>query len=118
MILVVDDEPALVDVIRSVLTDEGHDVVTANDGLTALEYLRGAPRPCLTILDLMMPRMNGWELRLAMLSEPSLADIPVAIVSAFTEGDMSSLRAAAVIQKPFHLAEILELAERHCGAGG
>jgi len=117
MILVVDDEPALVDVIRSVLTDEGHDVTTANDGLAALEYLRGAPRPCLAIVDLMMPRMNGWELRLAMLAEPSMADIPVAIVSAFTEGDLSSLRASAVIQKPFHLTEILELAERHCGAG-
>lgn len=52
-----------------------------------------------------------------MLAEPSMADIPVAIVSAFTEGDMSSLRASAVIQKPFHLADIVELAERHCGGG-
>jgi len=116
VILVVDDEPALVEVIRSVLQDEGHAVATASDGLAALEYLRDAPAPCSAILDLMMPRMNGLELRAAMLAEPSMADIPVAIVSAFAEGDMAHLRAAAVIQKPFHLAEIVELAERHCSS--
>ena len=89
MILVVDDEPAMVEVIRSVLQDEGHAVATAPDGLAALEYLRDAPAPCSAILDLMMPRMNGLELRAAMLAEPSMADIPVAIVSAFADGDMA-----------------------------
>jgi len=114
MILVVDDEPALVDVISSVLEDEGHAVVGAPDGLAALDLLRSGLRPCLTILDLMMPRMNGWELRDMMLADPDLADIPVAVVSALALGEMRQLRLSAVIGKPFRLEQIVQLADRHC----
>lgn len=114
MILVVDDEPALVEVITSVLEDEGHQVATAHDGEAALALLQDGVRPCLAILDLMMPRMNGWELRERMLAEPDLADIPVAIASAYATGEVERLKAAAVIAKPFRLEDVLELAERHC----
>lgn len=113
MILVVDDEPAIVELITSALEDEGHLVTTARDGREALSMLRER-RPCLAIVDLMMPRMNGWELRRAMLGEPALADIPVAIVTAFA--DPGDLGATAVLHKPFRLDAIVELAARHCGA--
>lgn len=115
MILVVDDEAAIAEVIGSVLEDEGYTVATVADGEAALALLRdGASRPCLAFLDLMMPGMNGWELREAMLADPSLASVPVVILSAFTAGDMGSLRSVAVIQKPFQLERIVELADRHC----
>ena len=114
MILVVDDEPALVEVISSLLEDEGHAVVGAADGLAALDLLRDGLRPCLTILDLMMPRMNGWELRDEMLADPDLAAIPVAIVSALALGEMRQLQVAAVITKPFRLEQILQLVDLHC----
>lgn len=116
MILVVDDEPSLVEAMSSVLEDEGYSVTTATDGLAALRVLNEGLRPCLAILDLMMPSMNGWELRTAMLADPGLADIPVAIVSAFARGEMSALRPSAVLQKPFELSELVELADRYCGA--
>ncbi len=116
MILVVDDEPSLVEAISEVLEDEGYAVSTARDGITALRALHDGLRPCLAILDLMMPTMSGWELRAAMLSDPKLADIPVAIVSAFARGEMSTLRPTAVVQKPFELREIVALADRFCGA--
>lgn len=116
MILVVDDEPSLVEAISSILEDEGYSVATARDGLTALRALHDGLRPCLAILDLMMPTMSGWELRAAMLADPRLAEIPVAIASAFTRSDMSQLQPTAVIQKPFELSEIVELADRFCGA--
>ena len=115
MILVVDDEPSLVEAITSVLEDEGYAVTTAADGAAALRVLNDGLRPCLTILDLMMPSMNGWELRAAMLADPSLADIPVAIVSAFARGEMATLQPSAILEKPFQLSEILELADRYCG---
>lgn len=120
MILVVDDEPAIAEVIGSVLQDEGYSVATAPDGEAALAILRdGATHPCLAFLDLMMPGMNGWELREAMLADPALASVPVVILSAFTAGDMGSLRSVAVIQKPFQLDQIVDLAARHCaGAQG
>lgn len=114
MILVVDDEPSLVEAISEVLEDEGYSVSTARDGITALRALHDGLRPCLAILDLMMPTMSGWELRAAMLADPELAGIPVAIASAFIRSDMSSLQPTAVIQKPFELAEIIELANRYC----
>lgn len=116
MILVVEDEPAIVEVIRSVLEDEGHVVESAPDGVAALEMLRDGIRPCLAIVDLMMPRMNGWQLREQMLAEPDLADIPVAVVSAFV-GEVSDLDVSAIIRKPFDLAQIVEVAEQHCAPG-
>lgn len=116
MILVVDDEPSLVEAISSVLEDEGYAVATAPDGLSALRAMHDGLRPCLAILDLMMPTMSGWELRAAMLADPRLANIPVAIVSAFVRGEMATLKPAAVLQKPFELADIIALADRHCGA--
>ena len=114
MILVVDDEPAVAEVIGLMLEDEGHSVTTAYDGEAALAILRRGPSPCLLFLDLMMPGMNGWELRQAMLAEPALADIPVVVVSAFVAGDMTELRPTEVIRKPFQLEQIVELAARHC----
>lgn len=117
MILVVDDEPGIVEAISSVLEDEGHAVATAHDGLAALDLLRDGLRPCLTILDLMMPRMNGWELRESMLADPDLADLPVAVVSALALTEMRQLRLTAVIAKPFRLDQIVQLADRHCDPG-
>lgn len=116
MILVVDDEPSLVEAISSVLEDEGYSVATARDGLAALRALHDGLRPCLAILDLMMPIMSGWELRAAMLADPTLADIPVAICSAYARGEMGILQPSAILQKPFELREIIELADRYCGA--
>lgn len=116
MILVVDDEPSLVEAICSVLEDEGYSVTSARDGLAALRAMNDGLRPCLAILDLMMPIMSGWELRAAMLADPTLADIPVAIVSAYARGEMETLRPQAVLQKPFQLSELIQLADRYCGA--
>jgi two-component system, chemotaxis family, chemotaxis protein CheY len=116
MILIVDDEPSIVEALSSVLEDEGYAVTSAPNGAVALHALHDGLRPCLAILDLMMPTMNGWELRAAMLSDPQLADIPVAIVSAHVRGDVDALSPATVIQKPFALSEIVELAGRYCGS--
>lgn len=115
MILIVDDEPAIVEAIGAVLEDEGYRVTTAPDGRVALEALRAGLDPCLAILDLMMPTMNGFELRAAMLDDPRLARVPVAILSAYAHTGSAALSADRVLSKPFELNDILELAYRHCG---
>jgi two-component system, chemotaxis family, chemotaxis protein CheY len=115
MILVVDDEEALASVIAGVLEDEGHTVQVVHDGASALTRMREDPRPCLAFLDLMMPGITGWDVRRAMLADPTLSAIPVAIVSAFVVGEVAELQPAAVVQKPFSLDRIVEIAESHCG---
>lgn len=115
MILVVDDEPGIRDAIGTVLEDEGYRVATAGNGRAALQAMHDGLRPCLAILDLMMPLMNGVELRRAMERDPELADVPVVIVSAYDRG-AAELSVDAVIQKPFSLEQILDVAERFCGS--
>jgi CheY-like chemotaxis protein len=60
-LLIVEDEIAIRDMLTELIGQDGREIVTASDGQEALERLTEVPRPCLILLDLMMPRMNGWE---------------------------------------------------------
>ena len=74
-VLIVEDETATRDILVELLHKDGREIVTAGDGHEALERLTEIPRPCLIVLDLMMPGMNGFEfLRLfvAMVAEQPL----------------------------------------------
>jgi CheY-like chemotaxis protein len=92
------------------LESRGYAVQVAKNGSAALEALdRG--RPCLMILDLLMPVMNGWVV-LAQMKERQMTDIPVCVISAL-EGPRPS-EAVATLGKPFNTAELFALAERYC----
>jgi CheY-like chemotaxis protein len=68
--------------LRDLLVDAGCDVVTARDGVEALSMLRSGGRlPCLIVLDLMMPAMNGYKFRALQLGDPALASIPVVVLT-------------------------------------
>src|SRR5262245_18680407 len=69
-ILIVDDDRELRDVLRLILLEEGYRVTVATDGAGALESLRAGLRPAMILLDLMMPGMNGWSFRDALLADP------------------------------------------------
>ena len=81
-ILVVDDDAGSRNALTTLLRDEGFTVVDVSGGREALEYLRRSPPPKLIVLDLMMPDVDGWDLRHAQKQDPSLAGIPVIAVSA------------------------------------
>ena len=81
VVLVVDDENALLDMVQEILTDEGFTVLTANDGRGALSLATHA-RPDLVITDLMMPGMNGRALREHLARDPLTARTPVVLMSA------------------------------------
>ena len=86
-ILVVDDDLAVRESLSDFLTDEGYAVRTAVDGADALAQL--APphdKPALVLLDMAMPVMSGSEVLRRMADDPRLADIPVLVVSATTQG--------------------------------
>src|SRR6476661_1385409 len=87
LVLVVEDDDDTRDSLQELLGNEGYAVLAAANGAAALSLLRAAPRartpPCdLVILDLMMPVMNGWDFRARQRADPTLAGIPVLLMSA------------------------------------
>ena len=81
-VLVVEDERSILEALSELLEDEGYAVVTAADGTEALEQLLRGLRPCLIVLDLMMPRMNGDDFRNAQMKFAAFKEIPVIVLSA------------------------------------
>jgi CheY-like chemotaxis protein len=111
-ILLVEDDADIRKDLARLLEYEGYAVVSAADGADALAWLRGSVRPCLIILDLMMPVMDGWQLRREMLKDSELATIPVIVLTGAGDIPAPSLAAAEYISKPFKLLTLLELVGR------
>jgi CheY-like chemotaxis protein len=109
--LIVEDEPALRDLVSRYLQMRGHSVVTAADGEEALRWLRGtAKRPRIILTDLRMPVMDGWRLCAELARDPELKAIPVVIVSSEPlEGPIPG-RVVGRLQKPVPLAVLEEVA--------
>ena len=110
-LLVVDDEPDIVEVLRTLLEFEGHEVQTASDGAEALR--KALDRPDSILLDVMLPGMTGWDVCATLKSDPKTSDIPVIMVSARTQReDVSRGRevgAEFYITKPFDLMELVSI---------
>ncbi|WP_437898293.1 response regulator [Sorangium sp. So ce124] len=117
-ILVIEDDLDIRSILTQLLMFEGYDVEEAADGAEALELLRRNGPPALILLDLMMPIMDGWQLRAELQRDPALASIPVVIVSADVrvEQEASRLRVAGLLKKPLQIEPLLELVHRICGA--
>jgi CheY-like chemotaxis protein len=113
-VLVVDDDIDNREVMALILRRQGYTVIEAADGETALAELRRADTPSLIILDLMMPRMNGWEFLSCQRAEPRLAAIPVLLISAgvMLEQEVTDAGAAAGLRKPLVLDELIATVQR------
>ena len=115
VILVVDDDPVIVRLLEINLSLEGFAIFTATNGAEAVRLAR-EKRPALVLLDLMMPGMDGWQVREALLEDPSTAAIPVVVVSARTQDEDRergyAFDVAAYITKPFDPAELVETVRR------
>ncbi len=98
-VLVVDDDEAVRIVVETVLRADGHDVATAGDGETALGLLGDSPAPSLVLLDLMMPRLSGWDLLEAMAHRPQLSEVPVLVLTGYDDVDGLPSR-CHVLHKP------------------
>src|SRR5687767_14119811 len=80
-ILIADDDPVIIKLLQVNLEMEGYEVVTAEDGQDAVEKA-AREKPDLVMLDIMMPRMDGWTARGELLKNPELKDVPVIFLSA------------------------------------
>jgi CheY-like chemotaxis protein len=106
-VLVVDDDKDMREVLTDVLEFEGYLVSSAANGSQALNEARRSP-PHIILLDLMMPVMSGWQFRAAQVLDPTLAQVPVVVMSAFA----AELEAAATLPKPFQLRDVLDTVRR------
>lgn len=115
-ILLVEDNPDTRDSMTILLELQGYRVVGAANGQEALDSLRSDGRPCLILLDLMMPVLDGWGFRAEQQRDPALADIPVVVLSADGSVDekAASLGVADYLRKPFEVDDLLGLVKRHC----
>jgi CheY-like chemotaxis protein len=108
-VLLVEDDDVVRLVTTLLLQGNGYAVRTARDGLEALDLLQDPPLPDLVVLDLWMPRMNGWQFRERLRRDPRLAAIPVLVVSAVADNaaQAGSLSAVGFLQKPVPPDELL-----------
>jgi CheY-like chemotaxis protein len=113
-VLVVDDDDCLRDTICELLSDEGFGAVGAANGIRALEYLRSSPPPCVILLDLNMPEMSGWDFRRAQKSDPALACICTAVMTAGQTLRRWPVDADHVLEKPMQLQKLLALVAECC----
>jgi len=115
-ILVVDDEPDVVMFIARALNGEGYDVISAYDGISALD-LAETESPDLVVLDIMMPMMSGYEVCEQLKANPQTQHIPVLCVSsAHNPNARERTReagAATLLLKPFSPAELVAQVKRH-----
>ena len=109
-VLLVDDEEDIRDTLRELFEMKGYRAETAANGAEALEHLATA-KPCVVVLDLVMPVMDGHALLEKMRADPALADVPV-VVS--TSAPRLAPRDVPVVPKPIDIAKMVEWVERYC----
>jgi CheY-like chemotaxis protein len=113
-ILIVDDDDDIRLALAEVLEDEGYQVKTAANGSEALAVLRSSESPCMILLDLMMPVMDGWTFREHQLKDAALAEIPVYVISAAGNVAGAPVPKERFIPKPIMLDHLLSLVETAC----
>ncbi|HTP49236.1 MAG TPA: response regulator [Anaeromyxobacteraceae bacterium] len=106
-VLVVDDDRDIRELLVELLEGEGYQVSSAENGEQALLKAR-LHHPNLILLDLMMPVMSGWRFRAEQAREPSIAGVPVVVISAYA----NDLDVEAFIPKPFPIEDVLEAVHR------
>lgn len=115
-VLLVEDDPDMRQDLAFLIEHRGHTVQTAAHGKEALDKLAEHGAPCLILLDLMMPVMDGWELRAELLGDPDLAGIPVVLLSgvADVQQEARSLQAVDYLTKPIDFQRLYQLVDKLC----
>jgi two-component system, OmpR family, alkaline phosphatase synthesis response regulator PhoP len=109
-ILVVDDEPGIVDIAKANLEGQGYQVIEAYDGGDALEKIK-EEKPDLVVLDILMPEMDGWDVLEQIEADPEISGIPVIMLTARVSDEdvLRGLETGAVeyMTKPFYPQDLV-----------
>lgn len=118
-VLVVDDDPDILEIVTVVLGLYDVPAVTASDGIEALAAMRGSGELGLVLLDLMMPRMNGVDVLAAMKRDPTLAAMPVIVISGnyHTEQAVLAMGADQYLLKPIDVDVLIDAVSRFVRVG-
>jgi CheY-like chemotaxis protein len=115
VILVVDDTPSLLDVVRACLEDDGYRVLTCLESRHAVR-LAQQERPDVIMLDVVMPEVSGWEVLARLRADPGFARTPVIVCTAYVAealGRLAELRGPdqhlGLLPKPFDIEELKEV---------
>jgi CheY-like chemotaxis protein len=120
-VLIVEDEALARESFKMLLELEGFNVAAASNGRDALQVIEDGGQPCLILLDLMMPVMNGWEFLDAIQKghAPVAVNAPVVVISAAADVlDDPLLRTYPVMRKPFRIEDLLTHVRQHCQTSG
>jgi CheY-like chemotaxis protein len=115
-VFVVEDDADVRESVVETLNDGGWEVVTAENGAVALSKLATLPRPCLIVLDLVMPEMNGFEFLGRLKALPDVWVYPVLIISANAHLEKAELYPGVLgtLMKPFTSGGLLAWVEQYC----
>lgn len=116
-ILVIDDTPALIDVIRVCLEEEGYRVRTCLESRYAVAMAK-SERPDVIMLDVVMPEVSGWDILAELRADPAFAQTPVIVCTAYVAEAMGRLaelkgpdQHLGLLPKPFDIEELIEVVE-------
>jgi CheY-like chemotaxis protein len=115
-ILVVEDDRNLREILTDALQFEGFEVVSVEHGEAALRHLASGARPCVILLDLMMPVMDGWTFRQELLKKDGLSRIPVVVMTAAGANRAASIQSDATLHKPLDIDAVLSVVQGYCAA--
>jgi CheY-like chemotaxis protein len=114
-VLIVEDDNDVREMMDLLLTSIGYRTVTAANGAVALDRIR-QDRPCMVLLDLMMPVMTGWEFRERQLADPQLASIPVLCMSAvYQPEEVKTKLQVNCLTKPLDFGRLIDEIASACG---
>jgi len=118
-ILVVEDDTDTREALCETLIDAGYLPFAVGDGLEALNHLRTGARPRLIVLDLMLPRIDGWRFLSILAESDELSAIPVIVCSAaLEEAHPPGIARDHVLTKPIDPEVLMTFVARYCGEGG
>lgn len=111
VVVIVEDDEDTRELLREILEHRGHAVVTAEDGVHAIELFNRMPRICLVILDLVMPRMDGIAVLNAMALDSKLSVLHVCISTSTPDRAPPGL---PCLPKPINVDRLFALVDEHC----
>jgi CheY-like chemotaxis protein len=117
MVLIIDDDEEVREAVRDLVGMKGYRVEEARDGEQALALLERAEVPCIILLDLVMPVMDGWQFLERLRASARLASVPVVVVSAHAASH-APVGASGLLLKPFEARELLRAIADKCGPPG